>query len=273
VAPGLWAGLGGAASLYVGPEADIDSSSSYLTGSPQSTNAGLIPSIHYFLPEGELVNNVQVIRTVEEYVQAVRDQFFIAGRGASPTFFTRDKATVAAFRRDAFKGAPDILVFVGHAVLNEPFETCSTSPTCQATGLRFYDKGLVKAPYCSAGDTDHVTGYCKPLPWQFTDSVPEGDTIPVRSKVLFVGSCALGEIFRSLWSIDESTNQALIVPVPTVKVTYLNWAVLALQEISDQLAKHKTVGEAVDYANTHALGQVQNLLQFTVLGGRNVQFK
>ena len=276
VARGMWAGLGRTASLWVGPEVDIESSSSYLTGSAQSTNAGLIPSIHYFLPEGELVNDVQTVRTVEAFVDVVRNQFFIGGSGANPTFFTRDKATVATFRRDALKGAPfppDILAFVGHAVLNEPSETCSTSPTCQATGLRFYDKGLVKAPYCAAGDTDHVTGYCKPLPWQFTDSVAAGATVPVRSKVLFVGSCALGEIFRSLWSIDESSNQALIVPVPTVKVTYLNWAVLALQEISDQLAKHKTVDEAVKYANTHSLGQVQDKLQFTVLGGRNVQFK
>ena len=275
VAPGFWAGLGGTASRWVGPEADIDSSSSYLTGSAQSTNSATAPSIHYFLLVPKLLDENGVEVTAEQYAQEVKEQYVLAGRGANPTFFIGDKATVATFRTDALKGTPflpDIVAFVGHAALNEAPETCSTSPTCQATGLYFSDKALLKAPYCAVGDRD-LLGHCRPLPWQFTDSVAEGDTVPVRAKVLFVASCALGEIFRSLWSIDESTDQALIVPAPAFKMAYLNYAALALQQISIQLAKHKTVGEAVDYANTYTLGNVQNLLQFTVLGGRNVRFK
>ena len=79
-------------------------------------------------------------------------------------------------------------------------------------------------------------------------------------------------MFRSLWSIDDSSNQALIVP--TVKGVYLNWASVALRQISARLAQHHSVYEAVKYANENALATVP--LKFQVLGGdggRNVRFK
>lgn len=276
VAPGLWAGLGVTSFLAFGPEVELHSTSSYITGSSLSSNASEVVSIHYFFPEAEMVADKDVVETVEHQRDEIRDAYS-NGVGALPTqFFVRDQATVTAFRNDASSNSrarPQIMAFVGHSTLNEAYDTCRTSATCQATGLRFYGKSLVKEGYCSDGDTDILTHACKPQPWSFTETVPEGTTVPVRARVLIVSACAIGDLFFSMWAVDETPGQALVVPVAANKVSYSHLAAHAVIELSDQLRKHRTVQQAVDYVNNHYLGNVKNLLQFRVVGDQNVQFK
>lgn len=151
-----------------------------------------------------------------------------------------------------------MVAFLGHAAESEPPETCATSAACEATGLKFFDKSLVKAPYSDKRDEG-----LPPTAWRFTDQVGASDIVPVGAKVVFVGACRLGEVFRSLWAIDESPTQALIVP--TVKETYLGHASAAMLAISDRLAQGQSVYDAVVYANTVTLKDVA--LKFSVLGG------
>jgi len=168
----------------------------------------------------------------------------------------------------------DIVSFIGHSVVSE--EDCETSPTCQSWGLKFSDQSLLKAPYCSPGDVDQATGRCRPEPWTFTRTIKEGMTVPTRAKVVFVAACALGDVFRSLWGINDSTPGQVLI-VPTVKGTHLYWASQAWIEILMRLTddRHMSVYDAVREVNDTYLNKPGVTLRFQTIGangGRDVRF-
>jgi hypothetical protein len=168
----------------------------------------------------------------------------------------------------------DIVSFLGHAVVSE--SDCEASPTCEAWGLQFSDRSLVKAPYCDPRDVDPATGRCRPGPWIFTHTIPEGSTVSTRAKVIFIGACALGDVFRSLWSINDTTSSQVLI-VPTVKGTHLYWAALAWIEILMRLTdkRHMSVYDAVKDVNDTYLNRPDVTLRFQAIGangGRNVKF-
>jgi hypothetical protein len=95
--------------------------------------------------------------------------------------------------------------------------------------------------------------------------------IASKSRIIFIGACQTGDIFRSLWDIDSTvTNRSLIVPVGAD--TDLYWAAQAWRVIAAALGDGKTSGAVVAAGNAY-LASGNRPLRFQIIGGQNVRIR
>jgi hypothetical protein len=71
---------------------------------------------------------------------------------------------------------------------------------------------------------------------------------PTQTKVVFIGSCFIGDDFKSLWNItDSTTDQALVVLANPRKDVILGHAVFEWKRLlHDMILQHMTVQAAVN---------------------------
>jgi len=265
IAPGVWAGWAPGRATYNGA---VDTAGGW--SAPLGwvgRNAKEYPHVLNFIVPDVLVDLGGYSILADNYAKQLSDSSVTGGLDVLPTSRVRQHATVKNFV--AALGTPmPALAFIGHAVLSENPQTCLTSATCQARGIVLNDKSLMKAPYVDGRDDGKP-----PSELAFTQQVPENETIQVKPKIVFFASCALGDIFRSMWSVKDNitTDRALIVP--TTKGTDLYWASQAWIHILMKLSagENVTVFQAVEEVNNEYL--LNFPLKFQVIGGHGVTLR
>ena len=260
VTNGLWASFGNAPTVYEGAAVDWLPSSGYLPAGDQSANAEkTFPRVSYFMPYDQLDNTDPIHPYLaQQFKSQLNNDFAHFVTNAIPKSFVTAEATVANFRKAL--NSQDIVIFLGHSLEHPVCNTDPTDPNCQAYGLILDDKDLIMAGW----------GSISLRPTEQKDYV---DHLEINAKVLMIGSCAISDIFKGMWAIDQSTTGHVLV-YPTVRNSHLLWAAQAAELIAQYLTIDKlNVAEAISKVNTEFLQGDRVDLKFTFVGDGNVNFR
>jgi len=130
--------------------------------------------------------------------------------------------------------------FIGHAISADDIQPESS------VGLMFFDKDLIKKR--GLGLPWEVHQWINKEPNRGTATALWVDTIRTETKILFVSSCYMSDIFLSLWEMPE--DAALVVPEQMNAFTALNGGAEAWRSIAEGLGRGQTIGQAVSAWNT-----------------------
>jgi hypothetical protein len=119
----------------------------------------------------------------------------VRGKGVVARTISDANATVDAYKK-ALVGNFAAVGFVGHSTLGN-------GPEYPSIGMRFFDKSLVKWP---EGVQNPQLANGGPAEWV-------QQTVPFNTPLLFLGACALGNEFLSLWGISNQTHGEAIILV------------------------------------------------------------
>jgi hypothetical protein len=206
------------------------------------------PTYALFIPVDPLKDTVPVY-TTSQFKADVNNQ---SAMRAIATFYVHPAANAFDFERAIANTQNSMVAFVGHAI---PGDNVSGS-----VGLSFSDYGIVK------NNPTYIDA--RGLPFTIYK-----DKLVTKVKVVFIASCWVADLFKSLWDIDQDTpGRSLIVPLGNAtSQADLYWAALAWQQIAISLSPVGTTGKSVFQAVKDAndwLASYHANLQFTVIGGQ-----
>ena len=258
VAAGVWLGVGADGMLTaLNAPSLVEASFSFLAqgGNRQRANAPRRATVATFVPASALrevpLYNATHLNSDLGSIVGVRE-------ATNLTLFDPLRATRQLFRDEIAK-AQDLVGFIGHSI---EYPLTAEHPEWFKTsiGLRLADGTIVKKMSPQFADPS--------LPY---DALP---SIESNAKVIFVGACRVGELFMSLWNIDDATtDRALIVPDGATVDTDLMAAARAYVRIVQSLAvQGKTVAQAVVDGNNRLAADGFEL-RFRVVGGGSVRIK
>jgi len=201
------------------------------------------PRIHTYIPIHRLSLDPEILSSdyKDRFAASVKSLATVQTRIEGEAVLERGfLSSTVAFGVPWLEPPAEAVGFIGHAISADDIQPESS------VGLMFFDKDLIKKR--GLGLPWEVHQWINKEPNRGTATALWVDTIRTETKILFVSSCYMSDIFLSLWEMPE--DAALVVPEQMNAFTALNGGAEAWRSIAEGLGRGQTIGQAVSAWNT-----------------------